>query len=97
MNDDVANNLINVNEAAMVYPNPSRGGFTVTVKNQSKASMATIQIVNLYGQVVKTYNATNNNGIVNYTIEDAKLNSGLYFVRYIVGETTGTIKLNINN
>jgi len=47
--------------------------------------------------VVKTYNATNNNGIVNYTIEDAKLNSGLYFVRYIVGETTGTIKLNINN
>jgi hypothetical protein len=97
INENVANNLISLNEAAMVYPNPSRGGFTVTVKNQSKASMATIQIVNLYGQVVKTYNATNNNGIVNYTIEDAKLNSGLYLVRYIVGETTGTIKLNINN
>jgi hypothetical protein len=97
INETVANNLISLNEAAMVYPNPSRGGFTVTVKNQSKASMATIQIVNLYGQVVKTYNATNNNGLVNYTIEDAKLNSGLYFVRYIVGETTGTIKLNINN
>ncbi|MFY7965889.1 MAG: T9SS type A sorting domain-containing protein [Chitinophagaceae bacterium] len=97
MNENVASNLAELNEAAMVYPNPSRGGFTVTVKNQSKASMATIQIVNLYGQVIKTYNANNNNGIVNYTIEDAKLNSGLYFVRYTVGESTGIIKLNINN
>ena len=80
----------------MVYPNPSRGGFTVTVKNTSKAAMATIQIVNLYGQVVKTYNASNNNGLINYNVENADLNAGLYLVRYIVGETTGTMKLSIN-
>jgi hypothetical protein len=97
MNENVANNLAELNEAAMVYPNPSRGGFTVTVKNTSKAAMATIQIVNLYGQVIKTYNANNNNGVINYRIEDAKLNNGLYLVRYTVGETTGTIKLSINN
>ena len=94
---NVANNLVDENNAALVYPNPSKGGFTVTVKNESKATMATIQIVNLYGQVIRTYNATNNNGFINYRIEDAKLNTGLYLVKYTVGETTGSIKLSINN
>jgi len=96
INDAVAANLANVNDAFIVYPNPSRGGFTVTVKNNSKATMATIQIVNLFGQVVKTYNASNNNGLINYNVENADLTSGLYLVKYTVGETTGTTKLSIN-
>ncbi|MCX6208234.1 MAG: T9SS type A sorting domain-containing protein, partial [Bacteroidetes bacterium] len=87
--------LATVAEKAVVYPNPSKGGFTVAIKNSSKVAIGTIQIVNLYGQVVKTYAVNNNAGIVNYFVEDAGLNTGLYLIRYTVGETTGTLKLNI--
>jgi hypothetical protein len=79
----------------IVYPNPAKTAFTVNIKNNSKATTATLQIINIYGQVVKTYNTVNNAGMVNYTIENASLSNGQYFVRYTIGEEFGNIKLNI--
>ena len=79
-----------------VFPNPSTGVFNVAISTKSKASEANIEIVDLFGKIVKTYTTTNNNGAINFTVNAADLSNGLYVVKYEVGNEKGSTKLTIN-
>ncbi len=62
-----------------IYPNPSKGNFTVNVNTKNVKSME-IKIVNLQGQIVYTKNNLNNNSIISEQIDLSKNSKGIYFM-----------------
>ena len=73
-----------------VYPNPSNGIFNL--KNMNAAKNITVEIYNLLGEKIDTFNFQN--AEIN-TIDLRNLNSGVYFVKINDGTQTNTQKINI--
>ena len=82
-----------VAEKLVVSPNPSKGNFTVYFASKSKADKGTIQISNVFGQVVSQRNVSLSNGIINEQISENKLAPGIYSVKCTIGSETKTTKI----
>jgi hypothetical protein len=93
----VYSRTINVNNdglKAQVYPNPNNGNFTVRIETGITAKTnAAIQVLDMNGRMVSQLNTVNNNGLVVANINNSNLNSGIYIVKYTVGNVTNTIKM----
>jgi hypothetical protein len=70
-----------------IYPNPVSNELNVKF---NATSAATIELVNVAGQVLATKNASE---FVNVTFDTAELNAGVYFVNIKVAEGTFTQKI----
>jgi hypothetical protein len=70
-----------------IYPNPVANELNVKFNANSAA---TIELVNVAGQVIETKNATE---FANVTFNTAELNAGVYFVNIKVAEGTFTQKI----
>jgi hypothetical protein len=66
-----------INDAVVVYPNPSQGKIFVVNKGKSEGA-ATINVMNTVGQIVATINSNN---FVNETIDLSTQPDGLYTVQ----------------
>jgi hypothetical protein len=66
-----------------IYPNPSKGKFTISSKNAMTVSEACkMEILNRYGQVVARFEKTLINGQVQIDLEKMHLPDGLYILQY---------------
>lgn len=75
------------------YPNPFNGTSTVKV-NVRQATELSLEVVNMIGQVVYTYDAgVAQPGLSTINIDGTKLTSGIYFYTVRAGETEITKKM----
>lgn len=79
-------NVIKVNNVN-VYPNPVTSDILIT----SSIQMKNVEIINLAGQVVKSFNIDNHAPVFQANVSD--LVSGLYFIRVSDGTTTYGTKM----
>jgi hypothetical protein len=70
-----------------IYPNPVANELNVSFNANSDA---TIELVNLAGQVIATKNAS---AFANVTFDTAEINAGVYFINIKVAEGTFTQKV----
>ncbi|MEM9051217.1 MAG: fasciclin domain-containing protein [Bacteroidota bacterium] len=86
---------LNTVEALSVYPNPTNNQFTVDLE-LTEADRVTIDIVNVVGQVVKTVDLGNRSvGLNREYIDVNDLSEGIYFMNLLVGDSQGTLKVQI--
>jgi hypothetical protein len=76
----------------VVYPNPSKGNFTVDFYGNGYTS---IQLYNLQGKLIESYFPTSESEDILYI--DEKLISGVYILKILVGRNIYTQKLVISN
>jgi len=78
-----------------VYPNPTNNQFTVDI-DLTRADELTIDMVNVVGQVVKTVDlGTRSTGLNREYIDVNDLPQGLYFMNITVGDSQGTIRVQV--
>lgn len=79
---------------AYIYPNPNDGNFNLTVKTINTNSNVKVQIVDMYGKVVKEQQlSVGSNGEAITKIYAAHLAAGIYEVRYASGKAMVSKKL----
>lgn len=76
-------------------PNPAQNNATIAFENGS-ASTATLSIVNLNGQIVKTENFNTQNGQNAYTFDVSDLSNGVYYYTVTAGDLKFLNKIVIN-
>ena len=74
-------------EGLSIYPNPTSTNLTVAFSSKGSAS---IELVNVAGQVVDTKNTT---GVSNTSFDMTSLETGVYFVNIKVAEGTAIFKV----
>jgi hypothetical protein len=86
--------LLNVPvQEAIIYPNPSKGDFTVQVKTKTQAEYGLVQLLGLNGKILISQKVMLQKDAGLFTRISAKgLSSGIYIVRYIIGNEMGTLK-----
>ena len=84
-----------VQSSLSVFPNPSKGNFTVSLKNYQPNNAIEINLYNVIGQKVKTVNAE---GAVNsqININTAGLEKGMYIVEVKSGSEVAKTKVQID-
>ncbi len=79
---------------AEVYPNPNNGLFTLDAQIDAEGNQpALVQIIDMTGRVVKSFNTRSINGSLRMNIVESNLTNGVYVVRYTVGNYTNTIRI----
>ncbi len=77
-----------------VYPNPNNGVFMISFGAGNAIGKITLQVVDMYGKVVKEQRETvNKSGNITATINATNLNAGIYEVRYYNGNTIHAEKI----
>jgi hypothetical protein len=77
------------------YPNPTNNQFTVDI-NLASSHEVTIDMVNVVGQVVKTLDlGTRSSGLNREYIDVNDLPQGLYFMNITIGDSQGTIRVQV--
>jgi hypothetical protein len=77
-----------------LFPNPNNGTFTLNVESSvKKSTIVKVQIYDIYGKMVGEYTTQSTSGIFSKNITNTNLNSGIYFVTYVIGNTRKTIKM----
>ncbi len=79
-------------EVSQNQPNPFTGITTIEIKTQ-KASQINVEVTNLMGQTVYTFNAGTNNGTQKIILSAENLEAGVYFYTVRVGEESVTKKM----
>jgi hypothetical protein len=70
-----------------IYPNPNKGVFTLEVNMPGAMQDATVELVNVIGQVVYHHAVASVNGYINEHIElDSAVPTGIYFLQVTTGE-----------
>jgi hypothetical protein len=75
-----------------VYPNPSKGQFTVNFVINT-ADNVQVALYNTLGQEVYTQNYSGFSGFFNNTINETSLSSGVYVLKVLVGNKTYSQKV----
>ncbi|MBL7895034.1 MAG: T9SS type A sorting domain-containing protein [Bacteroidia bacterium] len=89
---DVNNNIYagineyNLDNSLVIYPNPASNNINIQLSNSKSAK---VEIINQFGQVVKTVNIESNNDNINIS----ELSSGVYFVKTLSENKTSVKKL----
>lgn len=83
------------NSENVLFPNPSNGDFSLTVRNAGKTSMANVDIKNEFGQILYWNSVKCFNGIIVFQLRD-KLPNGVYVVQCIVNKEKILSKLIIS-
>lgn len=78
-----------------VYPNPNNGNFNINMTTENTEEVAQVTIINVLGQVVSSIAIPNNNGVINSEV-NAKLSTGIYFVRVQLGSEINIAKISVN-
>ena len=77
-----------------VSPNPNNGTFNIRIHTDRKLTgIVQIQIYDMTGRLVGNYRAQNNGGIVNTTITENFVKSGIYLVSYTIDGVTNKTKM----
>lgn len=85
VNDNILNQNVNL------YPNPTKGNFTIDL--ETFYENISLRILTIQGKLVSTHNYNNTNRIV----LDSNLPSGLYFVTISNEKSNKTIKIMVEN
>jgi hypothetical protein len=89
-------NVISQNSGSfIIYPNPNNGTFEMSMTTTGAAQTATVQVLNILGQVIYTGTVSNDNGAVINTINLNNKAPGLYIVRVICGQDVQEAKVQI--
>lgn len=72
-----------------VFPNPSKGDFSVGIHSDFEDHHAVLEVINTQGQIVDTLNCNLKKGINNIPVNGKKYSSGLYLMRLV--DSRGTI------
>jgi hypothetical protein len=89
----VSANVTSEVEIGKVYPNPNNGTFVLQARTEViSKSTATVQVIDIMGKLVSHNLVEMNHGIINTTINN-NLKNGVYFVKYIAGNKTQTIRM----
>jgi uncharacterized protein YjdB len=79
---------------AGVFPNPSQGEFTIMLKTNIKADMATIMLLDATGRAIDQLRVpVNPDGSVMARMSLKGIAPGIYNARYLVGRKAGTVKV----
>jgi hypothetical protein len=79
---------------AGVFPNPNQGEFTIMLKTNIKAEMATIILLDATGRAIDQLRVpVNQDGSVMARMSLKGIAPGIYNARYLVGRKTGTVKV----
>lgn len=89
-----------LNNQCTVYPNPASAKDIVHIQYRlPEAGNVSLNVINLYGQVVATLYKGNNvagTHTINFAVSDYDLPSGMYLVQLVTQRGTATQKLTIN-
>jgi 2',3'-cyclic-nucleotide 2'-phosphodiesterase / 3'-nucleotidase / 5'-nucleotidase len=77
-----------------VYPNPNNGTFNISYINNQIEENATVSIINMMGQTVRSFNFSNTDGLLSAEINH-ELESGFYFVKVEVGTQVEIVKISV--
>jgi uncharacterized surface protein with fasciclin (FAS1) repeats len=87
-------NLTSVDEIK-VFPNPTNNQFTLDLELNA-SERVTVDLVNIVGQVVKSVDlGTRSVGLNREYIDVNDLSEGIYFMNLTVGDTQGTVKVQV--
>jgi len=75
-----------------IFPNPAKDKITVALEN-THGQEARIDVMNSMGQLVKSESLGSDKGSINTNIDISSLQSGIYFVKTIMGDKISTKKL----
>ena len=79
-----------------VFPNPASDFINVNFST-TKASDVQINIYDIVGKLVRSEKySVNNTGSVQFKVETGGLDTGIYMVQLVVGNTMQTKKISIN-
>lgn len=81
-----------VNNGLSVYPNPTRGNFTVEYSNDLNSSSADVQLLDQHGKLLFESNVTLEKGVNFIPVQDLQLFRGTYFVRLILDNSSLPIR-----
>ena len=77
---------------ANIYPNPTRGNFTLSVQNP-KTGTVVVKVFNPQGLLMKQTSLKNTAGFVNYSLDFNGLANGTYFIQVETAQDRQTKKL----
>jgi len=87
-------NLTVARSGNIVYPNPSRGQFFISVQANNSSGSATIEIINIAGEKVYSETAFSNGGELKKQIQmPATFQNGVYTLRVICGSNVSSQKI----
>ena len=85
------------NFSCTIYPNPNTGTFTLTGSWIAGDNTATIEVIDLLGQVVYTKNITISNGKIDEEVQlGSNLSSGMYMLRINSANANQAIRFTIS-
>ena len=89
-------NVTNTENGLNLFPNPAKDKVTLSYSLYEQ-SQVSIEVINVIGQKVKTITPVmQNSGEHSIDVNfDSKLANGIYFLRFIAGNSSQTIKFNI--
>lgn len=80
---------------ANIFPNPGNGNITFSISSVNITETAKIQISDATGLVILKRVIQNNNGTLSTIINTASFASGIYTIKYLFGNTTGTVRMSV--
>jgi hypothetical protein len=90
------NSITNSTPALSVFPNPTNGNFTIELKvNNQISDRATIEVINMLGQIVLSQNAELDKGKLQQEINLANVASGVYLVQVIANNKVYTKQISL--
>ena len=81
-----------INHSLAVFPNPATDNINIEVSAQNNGT-ATVELLNVVGQLVDTQSINLNAGVNRTNIEVSNLVSGVYFVRATVNGVSSTSRV----
>ncbi len=77
-----------------LYPNPAKANFNLSFVNEN-AENASYEMINALGQTIKKENLGSEKGNIKYNISLEGIDSGIYFVKIYVGNSTSVKKITV--
>lgn len=93
--NDNAYSATGENDKISLYPNPGNGDFRISIHDSHIVSMAKIEVVNGFGQLVFRGERSCSKGMITLDLNN-KLCSGIYLINITIGDIRTVKKLVVN-